>query len=491
MKSLARRRDGWLNAIAGYGDASRDKRVGHLINVELFNQEAADELWRGDGMFARIVEKPPHQMTRRGWTFQIRDDKDAAEAMADRQEELKIRSKVRKCLEWQRAYGGGALLLGINDGRPMEKPVNEAGIRSLEWVTELTPRELVPVAYYKDPKGPKYGEPEIYEMRRRSARARGIYSQAEAVRVHASRLIIFQGTITAKNQIAAHIGWGDSIFNRVYAAVRDFVFGHESAATLLGDFAQAVYKIKGLAEMIARDEDDKVRNRAVLVDFMRSTARAILVDSEEDFERKSTSVDGLPEILDRLGLIVAAITDMPLTVLLGQSPAGLNATGESDIRNWYDHLESEREDKLREPLEELTRVMFLAKDGPTGGVEPEAWTLVFPPLWQMTDEQKAALRKTVAEADAIYVNAGVLMPEEVAESRFGGDEWSMETQIDDEIRAAYEAEEEEQAQLEAEAAKAQAEALAKGGLPPAPPGQKPGAFPPKPAAKKPAAPFQK
>jgi hypothetical protein len=48
----------------------------------------------------------------------------------------------------------------------------------------------------------------------------------------------------------------------------------------------------------------------------------------------------------------------------------------------------------------------------------------------------------VAETDTIYINAGVVSPDEVAVSRFGGDEYSDETVIDFDERERLEKEEE-------------------------------------------------
>ena len=36
--------------------------------------------------------------------------------------------------------------------------------------------------------------------------------------------------------------------------------------------------------------------------------------------------------------VAAGAADIPVTRLLGQSPAGLSATGESDTRNYYDMI---------------------------------------------------------------------------------------------------------------------------------------------------------
>jgi hypothetical protein len=59
-------------------------------------------------------------------------------------------------------------------------------------------------------------------------------------------------------------------------------------------------------------------------------------------------------------------------------------------------------------------------------------------LWQLTDLERAELRLKTSQADASDINAGVLSPSEVAISRYGGDGYSTETQIDMEGRKAME-----------------------------------------------------
>jgi uncharacterized protein len=38
--------------------------------------------------------------------------------------------------------------------------------------------------------------------------------------------------------------------------------------------------------------------------------------------------------------IVSGAADIPVTRLLGQSPAGMNATGTSDMKNYHDRIQS-------------------------------------------------------------------------------------------------------------------------------------------------------
>jgi len=38
--------------------------------------------------------------------------------------------------------------------------------------------------------------------------------------------------------------------------------------------------------------------------------------------------------------LASGAADIPMTRLLGQSPAGMNATGDGDMRNYYDRIEA-------------------------------------------------------------------------------------------------------------------------------------------------------
>jgi phage-related protein (TIGR01555 family) len=105
----------------------------------------------------------------------------------------------------------------------------------------------------------------------------------------------------------------------------------------------------------------------------------------------------------------------------------MDATGESDIRLYYDRIHADQENELRAPLTRLIELLFLTADGPTRGREPPTWTFEFTKLWQLNEKEHAELRKVQAETDVAYLEQGVLDPEEVRDSRFNGDSYSIET----------------------------------------------------------------
>jgi hypothetical protein len=274
-----------------------------------------------------------------------------------------------------------------------------------------------------------FGEPETYRITPR----RG----AVNIVVHTSRLIIFGGAHTSDEERDRLGHWDHSIFNHTYQSLRQFNNVFQAAEHLVSDMSQAVMKIKGLMEMIAGGNKEQLSARMEMVDISRSVARALLLDADgETFERQDSSFTSLDAILDKFMLRLAAAAEMPVTLLMGRSPAGENATGESDFRFFYDTVKTSQENDLLPELERLIEICFRSQDGGTNGKVPEEWGIVFKPLWQMTPTEQAELEKKIAERDAIYIDGGVLLPEEVGLSRFKPDGFSAVTTIDTEVRKA-------------------------------------------------------
>jgi len=444
--------DSWVSALTGLGTTAHDKRMSTYFSVDLITDREARDLWRGDDLAKRVIELIPKEMLRSGFDVKIENSKEQAESFSALFETLKTCSIFQKAKMYERAYGGAAIWPVTNDGAvDMSMPLNEDRISEVTHLTLFEPRELQPWRYYNDLLSPKYGEVEVWRVVPIGHRG----GSAPTTLIHESRLIIFPGIRVSKDDIAQYAGWGDSVLTYMYRVLRDFNVGWSGAAILLNDFAQPVFKMHGLAEMILLDRDELVKARMQAVEMSRSTARAVLIDAEnEEFERKQTPVTGLPDLLDRFALRLSAATGIPVTLLMGQSPAGMNATGASDITFFYDSIDAERAgDGMLDQLSRLLYLLIRSKSGPTRGVEPDKWSIEFRSLYAESTLDKTQARKTQAETDAIYIVNGVLAPEEVAMSRFGGDTYSIETVVDFGNRTAmeeFEAKQEAQAIAEAE-----------------------------------------
>jgi phage-related protein (TIGR01555 family) len=432
------RYDGWQSFQTGLG-TDRDRRTSVEFRAVRLPYEVLAQQYRGEFLAARIVERFAAEMLRRGFNVTVKDDKDVAEAIKDRLDELDATAHVEQALYWARAFGGAGILMGANDGATdLRLPLNLDKIRSLDWLTVLDCRELQPSEYYTDPAHPRYGQPSVYLLTPQVATDQSGLNRY----VHETRVLRFEGVRVTRQQLRENNGWGDSVLQRVHEVLRDFGTAWGGAAHLLTEFSQGVLSIPGLLEMIATKEGRaNVQARLQALEMMSSVVRAKVVDGgteggadAESYERKVTPLAGLADLLDRFENLVAVAADTPVSILFGQAPAGLNATGDSEIRSFYDRVASGQAKQLRPQLNRLVKVLLRAKAGPTGGVEPKSWKVKFPPLWELTDVEKADVRLKTSQADASDVNAGILDPAEVAVSRYGGDEYSTETHLDMDAR---------------------------------------------------------
>ena len=450
------RGDGWSSVNTGMGTAGIDKRHDYTFTHDVVDRSTAVELMRGDDVASRAVEKLPHDGMRAGFDLMVNlesDDRSAnknlQEKIEDLWKDLEVPAKLVKAAEYERSFGGAVIMIGVNDGQDLRKPLIPEQVRSLDYLTVYEAREAVPRWYYGDPLAPKFREVAIWAISPIAPGASEDGADTTPFEIHESRLIKFPG-IKVDGQ-ERNAGFGDSIFSRLWGVLRDFNSGWAAAGVMVTDYAQSIFKMEGLHKIVAEDDGQLFINRMKAMELSRSMVRATVIDVNEEFERKATPLAGFPDLMDRFESRVAAAVNMPVAILFGRSPAGLNATGESDITIWDDTVDSWRNIKYVPAYEQITRILLAGED-------PKSWSIVGRPLRAQTAKELEETRKLTAERDAIYISNNVLFAEEVAEARFGGDAYSAETMVDLEAREELIALEEEQAAKDAEQALALATA---------------------------------
>jgi hypothetical protein len=408
--------DSWVNPVSGVGGLE-DKSAGFIFipgTDRLWTTHYLSELYEVDDISARIVDALPSAAFERGWRLEENLEPDQSEAMLDTMDALRVQQQVIRTRKWARLFGGAGLYIGSDDG-PQESPLQYGG--RVHFLQPYERDELQPWRYYDDPLSPKFGEVSHYRL----TPIRSV-ATAPSVIIHETRLVVMNGVDTTNRKRAQNNGWGSSVLIRPMKAIQQFQAAYAIVLSMLGDANQNVYKWKGLADLLLSGKEAIIEARMRLMDRVRSTVRGIAVDAdEEDFVRSQINVSGIDGILDKFAIRIAAAAVMPVTVLLGQSPAGMNATGESDLRNWGSQVETEKREVFTPALEKIIRVIFNASNGPTSGVEPSTWSVKFPSQWAPTPREEAEIRNVNAQTDQVYVDMQVLKPSQVAQARFTGD----------------------------------------------------------------------
>lgn len=472
------KQDSWANLVNGTGVRGRDKAVhGQLAPVREFTQIEVENLYRGDAIARRIVDSLPCDAVANWFDVAIAALTEGDEELDAKQvnalaagiqkdyRRLFARSRIKKAGSWDRLYGGSIVVMVIDDGLEDTEPVDLTKIKRVVALHVMHRYRVTQGPIETDPESPHFGLPESYTIHPRVSNDT-IGNEV----IHADRVLRFQSSELPEDAKRRTLdGWGDSVYQQTFEALMDYQMAHRGAASLISDFAQPVWTIPGLAAMLAAKKESLIQRRFAMMDFVRGTMNAIFLDgsaggSGEKFERVTTPVTGLPELLDRMSLRLSAATAMSLTKLFGTPPKGFATEDVSGDANWDDLTKSYQEETIVPQLERLTLYLFAQSEGPSKGQIPASWETIPNPLEQPTEQDIANVRKTVAETDALYVDRGVLTTEEVADSRYTTQGWSMETTLDRELR-------EEMKELEEEAALKALEEPDP--VPPPPPGEPP------------------
>jgi phage-related protein (TIGR01555 family) len=419
------RADGWINVLTGLGAAGRDKRLASVAVPETFNQQTLEDLYRADDIAQKMVDRIPKEMFRAGYEIKAKTPK-IQEGIREYMGRLNADESFRQAIKWARLHGGVGVILGVNDGRQAYEPVDWKGIKSIDWMAVLDRWQLQWRTIQTDLTKPGFGLPLTYQIQ--SVNAESAQANQE---IHADRVIRFEGIEIPSRAFITNNYWGDSVLSAPFAPLQNFNGAFDSAGHIMHDFLQRVFEMENLTDLLASGEDGLVQQRMQLLDMTRSVVRAIVIQKGESFKQDAANLSGIPEMLKAISNRLVAASGMPHTVLLGEGSEG-QTTGRSEETDFYNSISHEQETYLKPKQLKLIEYILAAKDGPKA--EIKSINIAYNPLWQMDDAEEAGIYKTKAEADSLYLQNGVVDPDEVAKARFSSPD--SEIQIEQELRAA-------------------------------------------------------
>ncbi len=454
VRNAVGRADGFFNNLTGLGTARDKQQFTRFTRNRRLTHEELDALYSDDDMAARVCEVVPDEELRQGYNIVVdpSDGDDVATGPDDAAQigvdvkaaaaEIGLQGKMIEARTWGRVFGGGVILIGVDDGATrdtMNQPLNLDAIKSVDHLNVLDRRYVHPHTFYTDPMEAKHGLPMTYLVTPQAATDLDTASSFQGtIEVHETRMVIFGGVRTTIRTRQAHSGWDQSLLQRMQTVLTQFGSSWDSLSHVLQDAAQGVYTMEGYIDALASDDTATIMKRLDMLDMSRSAVRAVVLDAGdgespgEKFERLQYNWSGIDQPYTLLMLRLASAARMPVTVLMGQSPSGMNATGESDIQWFYDVIASTQENVVQPALEYILKLIMLSDSGPTGGVEPDSWTVTFPSLWQPTPIELADIELSHAQADQIYHGIGVTS-DEIITSRFseGGVERTLTVNLEE------------------------------------------------------------
>jgi phage-related protein (TIGR01555 family) len=433
--------DGFSSLFQGYGKKAYDSSVStEFVVGQRIDDRTLKNILETEGIGKKTVTIQTSDMLKEG--FIVPFDTDGL--ILKKMNELKWKKIFNKALMWDLGIGGSVIYMGIDDGEEPDQPVNRDKIKSVQWLKayDKTQVQWTTQDLYQDKNDPKYGEVEVYTI------TPSTLTNDIQIRVHESRILMFDGEEVTNETRIQNNGWGDSIFQAAYKQLEGLSVSWGYCYRIATRFIAEVLKIDNLFHLAqSKDGTKQIQERLAVRDLTRGNLRTELIDLNEEFDLKSVNINGYTDLVTKSEIAYASVMGIPLTKLYEQSPGGLNSTGKGEEKVYYDKIEGMQELKLKDPIEGLAEYIMLSQDGDFNGTIPEDYGgITFNPVMQQTQEEILKNKKLHAETTAIEIDKQVLFPDEVRQSKYGGNEYSYEIMIDDSMEVSQEELEDEEDQ---------------------------------------------
>lgn len=367
------------------------------------NYQLLTTLYRENWITKRIINTIPDDMCR-NW-FEITAEMKPKNL--DRYEKLmkrtKIRPRILSALYWARLYGGAAAVMLIDGQTDLSDPLDIDSImpgsfKGLlvvdRWMGIHPENDLI-----TDIASPDYGLPEYYQITDSST--------SDVVRIHHSRLLRFPGRELPQWENTAEMYWGASEMEHIFEelAKRDNTSWNIASlifrASLIATKTDGLDIINTLGDIEAQKD---FYNTMQAVNTMMNNNSMLMMGKNDELQQLNYTFSGINDVYESFMMDVAGAAEIPVTKLFGRAPAGLNATGEGDSRNYYESIENLQESKLRPVLEQLLPVMFMSEFGEV----PPDLDFRFLPVQSPSESDVADLVQKKATAIKDAYEAGII-----------------------------------------------------------------------------------
>ena len=365
-------------------------------------QQMLEWAYRGSWIVGAACDIIADDMTRAGVQFNSDTDPDDIEKLHTAANEMMLWQSLNETIKWSRLYGGALMVMLIDGQDPAtELDPETVGLDQLKgfmvldrWVVQSVFNDLV------TKQGPDYGMPKYYEM---VATAPFL----PQMRIHHTRVVRLDGVVLPFRQKLGENGWGMSVVERLYDRLIAFDSGTIGAAQLMFKAYIRTYKVNGYRTLIGAGGEltERFMKSMDLMRMLQSNEGLTVIDKEDEFDTHTYNFGGLADTLNILGQQISGALGIPLTRLFGQSPSGMDATGESDIRLYYDTIKAAQEARLRRPL---TRVMNVMWQSVLGTSPPDTFNFVFNSLRQLDETEKSELAERDAATISSLHSAGII-----------------------------------------------------------------------------------
>jgi len=389
--------DGYGNVVAGFG-GGRDKASAGVYMSRTYTDAELLAAYETAFLPRRIVDTIAEDATRRWRNWNAPPDQiTAIEAEESRTGVLQA---VETGLKNGRLLGGAAVYFPIRGQKPDTpfdaKTIGKGDLRRCIVFSQL---QLTQGDLDENLDSENFGKPVYY-----------LYKKADGgdVKIHHTRLMIFKGDERPLDMPRVNTQWSRSVLQVVLNATKHVDGAITAIANLIFEAKIDVINVKGLMTKLAQQpgyEADLLK-RFAMASMSKSVNGTLILDELEQYQQKSQTYGSLPELIDRFYQYVSGSCSIPVTRLFGTSPGGLNATGEADIRHYYDRVQSMQNNKITPAMKNYDEAVIRS----ALGRRPKEIFYTWRPLWQVTEKERAEIALNAAKVGETMIKNGMIDP---------------------------------------------------------------------------------
>ena len=395
-------KDSVENAFSALGTAmDKHKHTMPSARGTVFAQQQINDLYYHSTLMRRIVDRPARDALKRG--FEVRfEEKELTDWVESEMKRLQVLGAVRKAARLARKDGGsGIVIVDAGDEKLINPaPQNARIIRLRTHSRYKLGGNDVELSYAS----PNWDKPKTYRLPSTTPQT-----------IHHSRVVRFVGLDVDEDVRAHYQYWGQSVIESCWPAYADLSTCSVSLATQMHDAVYNVLKLKGLAAVLSRkDGKALLDDRIEVINMGKSLLRTLVLDEGETYETVATDLSKLIQPFEIFAQILSADSNLPLTFLFGQSPAGFNSTDLNAIESYYEFVEGIQEDELTPGVEQLVRLILSQK-----GLQDEQFDVVWPPIEKPDELTASTVRGAVIKADLDLYSIGAMDAMEIRARHYG------------------------------------------------------------------------
>ena len=398
--------DAFSNVLARLGAGTPNLLEGTEYSLQRMSRDfnTLNALYRESWIVRRIIDVIPADMLKNWITITSGLDPDVEKRLSLTLRRTQLIDKIKRGMQWGRLYGGalGVMLVkhqGYDLSQPLQldwiMPGDFAGLLIFDRWNGVNPSsELI-----EDISDPDYGFPKYYTVTDPAG--------GGSVKIHHSRVARFPGNTLPFWEEIAEMQWGASVIESIFDELRkrDNVSWNIAQLTFMANIR--VLKMQDLGQLLAATDNE---SQAELLRTLEAQNMLLnnmgmqVMDAADGLETHQYTFGGLADCYQQFIMDISGAAEIPVTRLFGRSPSGLNATGESDLQNYYDMIAEKQESYLRPILNKVLPPFIIS----TLGSLPDDFDFEFDPVAEPTDKERADLAKCGTDNVVAAYNAGLI-----------------------------------------------------------------------------------